>query len=62
MQLYNAFLRGEARYPVAPPGQSFHEYGLAFDYVAPEVQAQLGELWQSVGGTWSPQDDIHFQV
>lgn len=64
-QLYAAFLRGETKYPAAPPGQSWHEYGRAFDYVAPTaILAQLGALWESVGGSWGGccGDDIHFQA
>jgi hypothetical protein len=63
-QLYAAYLRGESRFPAAPPGRSKHELGLAFDYFAePWALAQLGALWQSVGGTWGgDRDPIHFEV
>src|SRR6267143_3492036 len=63
-RLYAAFLRGESRYPAAPPGYSRHEYGLAFDYVAePLILERLGTLWESVGGTWGGRvgDPIHFE-
>jgi hypothetical protein len=64
-QLYAAYLRGEARYPAAPPGSSYHEAGRAFDYVAPTaILAQLGALWESVGGRWGGccKDAIHFEA
>lgn len=64
-QLYAAYLRGESRYPAAPPGQSKHEVGLAFDYLAdPWILQQLGELWESVGGRWGGHvdDPIHFEA
>jgi hypothetical protein len=64
-RLYEAFLRGEARYPAAPPGQSSHQFGRAFDYVAPdEILQQLGALWESVGGRWGGRfgDAIHFEA
>ena len=37
-QLYNRFKRGLSKLPVAPPGHSLHQYGLAFD------MARLGEI------------------
>lgn len=59
--------RSNNPYPVAPPGQSYHQYGRAFDISGPEwTYAQLGAIWESWGGTWggrfgSP-DVIHFQA
>jgi hypothetical protein len=64
-RLWNAFLRGESRYPAAPPGTSKHEFGLAWDMVAePAILAALGELWESWGGTWGGRfgDPIHFEA
>lgn len=66
-QLFAAFRAGSSKYPAAPPGQSYHEYGRAFDlYVQePIVLAQLGRVWMSVGGTWGGadgSDPIHFQA
>ena len=50
-------------YPVAPPGESYHQYRRAFDLAAPpQVLAYLGRVWRSWGGTWSPSDPIHFQA
>jgi hypothetical protein len=63
--LYNAYLNGSSKYPAAPPGHSYHQFGRAFDYVAdPMILAQLGALWESVGGSWGGRagDDIHFEA
>lgn len=55
--------RSRNPYPVAPPGRSYHQYGRAFDVAGPtEVLHQLGAIWRSWGGTWSPRDEIHFQA
>jgi hypothetical protein len=63
-QLYNAYLAGVSKYPVAPPGRSLHQYGRAFDLVAePQMLEQLGQVWESVGGTWGgAADPIHFEA
>jgi len=62
-RLYAAYLRGESKYPVAPPGFSAHEYGYAFDMVAdtPENLHDLGAVWTQWGGLWSPNDEVHFE-
>lgn len=52
-------------YPVAPPGTSKHELGLAWDMVGPEDQLELaGRTWESWGGRWGGRfgDPIHFEV
>jgi hypothetical protein len=55
--------RARNPYPVAPPGQSLHEYGLAWDMVGPlETLRRAGLTWKSWGGHWSPADVIHFEV
>src|SRR5690242_8171105 len=55
--------RSANRYPVAPPGYSYHEYGRAFDVSAPDwALERLGAIWNSWGGTWSAEDPIHFQA
>jgi hypothetical protein len=61
-QLYNNYLAGRSRFPAAPPGRSKHEYGLAFDMVTEPYSAlaTLGAWWRSLGGEWSPTDEIHF--
>lgn len=65
--LYDRYLRGLSEYPVAPPGTSLHEHGLAFDMNVRQggsspSQEWLGRVWASWGGAWSPQDPIHFYV
>lgn len=55
--------RARNPYPVAPPGQSLHEYGLAWDMVGPPAMlAAAGRVWNSWGGHWSDVDRIHFEV
>lgn len=52
-------------YPVAPPGTSKHERGLAWDMVGPSsLLAQAGRVWESWGGRWGGRfgDEIHFEV
>lgn len=64
-QLYQAYLHGASKYPAAPPGQSYHEYGRAFDvYAEPYILEQLGRVWEQVGGTWGGRfgDNIHFEA
>jgi D-alanyl-D-alanine carboxypeptidase len=63
-KLYAA--RASSRYPVAVPGTSAHEYGLAFDLnVTPDGTnlADLGAVWQSWGGVWGGTfgDPVHFE-
>lgn len=55
--------RGNNPYPVAPPGRSLHQYGLAFDLNGPlEDLREAGAIWNSWGGHWSEADSIHFEV
>jgi len=55
--------RANNPYPVAPPCCSKHTQGRAFDVSAPdEILEQLGAIWNSVGGTWSRSDVIHFEA
>lgn len=61
-RLYDRYRAGLSRYPAAPPGRSFHNYGLAIDMVAAR-SAELGALWQSVGGTYGgSRDPVHFSA
>jgi D-alanyl-D-alanine carboxypeptidase len=62
-RLYAAYLRGESKYPVAPPGASAHEFGFAFDMVAATTEDlhDLGTVWRQWGGVWSPTDEVHFE-
>lgn len=51
------------KYPVAAPGRSQHEYGLAVDMVAnPYTGGQeiIANWWQSVGGYHDWSDPVHF--
>lgn len=64
-ELWQAYLRGATKYPAAPPGTSKHEYGLAFDIIAPTpVLNALGALWERMGGRWGGRfgDPIHFEA
>src|SRR5258708_23489252 len=63
-RLYAGYLAGQAGYPVAPPGQSSHEYGEAFDLVVSPMAAlrDVGRLWRRWGGGWSGRDAVHFEL
>jgi hypothetical protein len=64
--LWSQFKAGLSRYPAAPPGQSKHEQGLAFDLYSSNDQllAALGSAWERYGGTWGGRfgDPIHFET
>jgi hypothetical protein len=62
-RLYRRFLAGNQSYNVAPPGQSAHEYGLAFDLVVSPLSAleDVGRYWLDLGGGWSNFDAVHFE-
>lgn len=64
-RLYEAYLRGDARFPAAPPGRSLHQAGRAFDMVVNQEWGyrELGRLWQRMGGRWGGERDrIHFEA
>jgi hypothetical protein len=64
-RLYRSFLANPGRaYPVAPPGQSSHEYGEAFDMVVTPMEAlrDVGYTWKSWGGGWDGHDAVHFEL
>lgn len=67
-RLYRRYLAGLNPYPVAPPGSSAHEFGMAFDLVISPYDLalfkQLGQIWVSWGGVWGGafQDPIHFEL
>lgn len=64
-RLYQRYLRGQNPYPVAPPGRSLHESGVALDLVTEprSVLNQMGAYWRSIGGTWGgASDPIHFDA
>src|SRR5206468_8612487 len=56
VRLYRRYLAVGAGFPVAPPGESAHEYGLAFDLVVSpmEGRAVVGYHWQTGGGGCNP--------
>ena len=61
-RLYARYQRGAHPYPVAPPGRSQHNYGLAIDLVSRNNSA-LGAYWISLGGRWGgSKDPVHFGV
>lgn len=64
-RLYRDYLAGRNPYPVAPPGHSAHELGLAFDMVVNPMSelAELGKVWEGWGGVWGGRfgDEVHFE-
>ena len=66
LQLYTAYVEGYSKYPAAPPGQSMHQLGRAFDIAAPaRLLAYLGATWERWGGRWGGRDGtdpIHFEA
>lgn len=63
-RLYEAYVRGESKFPAAPPGRSYHQFGRAADIVVNQDWAypQLGSIWQKMGGRWFAADPIHFEA
>src|SRR5260370_9493673 len=64
-RLYRRWLQGMSPLPAAPPGQSAHEYGLAFDYlVTPKEYTRdvasfaIAEL----GLAWSEKDFVQYEI
>lgn len=64
-RLRRRYLAGLQPYYVAPPGQSPHEFGWAFDMVVTPMSSlsYVGWIWQSWGGYWGgvQGDPVHFQ-
>lgn len=61
-KLYNRWLAGLQQYPVAKPGTSDHEKGLALDVVSTDT-TKLVSLLTAVGLTWAgPSDPVHFAL
>lgn len=65
-RLYADFTAGRAKYPVAPPGTSAHEFGFAFDVdlaIDGANLSDLGKVWESWGGVWGGHygDPVHFE-
>ena len=62
MKLYNDWYRGLSPYPVARPGTSRHEKGMALDILSTNTGA-LVSLLNSVGLRWGgPSDPVHFEI
>lgn len=60
--LYARYRQGLTNLPAAPPGESKHQYGLAFDMVTDD-NASVGALWQAMGGRWGGSTDpVHFEI
>ena len=60
--LYNRWLQGLQAYPVAPPGTSDHERGLALDVVSTDT-GKLVALLTEVGLFWAGESDpVHFSL
>lgn len=64
--LYQKFITGRWPYPVAVPGTSAHEFGIAFDMVTEpyDALADAGATWEAWGGVWGGRygDPIHFEL
>lgn len=63
--LYRDYLAGRRKLPAAPPGQSSHQRGLAFDALVNDYNPDLplssptaagqrlaGAIWERLGGRW----------
>src|SRR5689334_18876199 len=67
-RLYRTWLAGLSPYPAAPPGQSMHELGRAFDLggLSDAQLATLGAVWERLtpGARWGGRfhDPIHFEL
>ena len=64
-KLYAAYKAGRSKFPAAPPGQSTHGIGYAFDlHLDPPLYAQAGAAWERAGFTWGGRfnDRVHFDV
>ena len=69
-RLYKLYLEGKNEFPVAPPGHSAHQKGLAIDIARRDVDPYrdlflhvLGASWASADPSlrWSASDPIHFE-
>ena len=62
-RLYNRFRAGNSRFPANRPGDSSHNFGLAFDStVDPSLQDWWNAVRRYVGFEVLPNDLIHAQV
>ena len=59
-RLHREWVTGMRRLPAAPPGCSMHNYGLARDMTAKDLE-WLGMVWTAYGGQWGGLGDpVHF--
>lgn len=62
-RLYDEYKRGERSLPANPPGQSAHNYGLAWDsYVPPDQQDLWDRIRSYVGWKLYPNDPVHAEL
>lgn len=62
-QLQLWLTRSRNPFPVAPPGKSKHQLGLAWDMTGPpDKLREAGRMWRAMGGKWYDSDPIHFEV
>ncbi len=65
-RLYSAWTAGRARLPAAPPGQSYHEYGLAVDVSVSPARAlnDFGQFAEQRGFRWGGRfaDPVHIDA
>lgn len=62
--LWQRWLSGKQKFPVAPPGTSKHEAGIAIDLVVhPAALSRTVAIFQSKGFRWAgPADPVHFEL
>lgn len=56
-RLYDTYIRGKAKYPAAPPGQSAHQWGVAFDSVVPASELAAWTAVRRAFGWLAPDTD-----
>jgi len=69
-ELYCKWLSGQSPFIAAKPGESMHNYGLAFDLArlgvdpkTDELLTWLAEVWLHIGGAvGGPRDPVHFSI
>jgi len=69
-KLYADFLEGKSEFPVAPPGKSAHQKGLAVDIASESIDPYQDLVLHAIGASWrqadpslvwSESDPIHFE-
>lgn len=56
-RLYQAYVSGKAKYPAAPPGNSAHQWGVAFDSVVPAEELAAWTAVRRAFGWLAPDSD-----